>query len=254
MLVRRNRFGAYRFSIKRPGIKDPHRCIGTTTDVYLYEPRDAWRLGGGGGFGPAATGRGENPPRGAVIHYVLKKERDKDAEPITLEILDDAGAVIRTFSSAETELDRCMRENTEPRNRREVELLETGAGMNRWVWDLRRQPLHCVPDVRLFQGWEGARVVPGTYQARLTVDERIETRTFDVLPDPREEVTPEQFAALDAYVGEVTAFFNAMMGGLEDLRRARSQIGRSSPRTSRRSTSGSRSWAFRRSTCPDKGA
>jgi len=165
MLVRRNRFGAYRFSIKRPGIKDPHRCIGTTTDVYLYEPRDAWRLGGGGGFGPAATGRGENPPRGAVIHYVLKKERDKDAEPITLEILDDAGAVIRTFSSAETELDRCMRENTEPRNRREVELLETGAGMNRWVWDLRRQPLHCVPDVRLFQGWEGrpggAGDVPG---------------------------------------------------------------------------------------------
>jgi len=193
-------------------------------DVYLYEPRDAWRLGGGGGFGPPTSGRGKNPPRGAVIHYVLKEERDEDATPIVLEILDARDAVIRVFSSAETELDACVRDNTEPRNRDDVELLDTGAGMSRWVWDLRRAPLYCLSDVRLFQGWEGARVVPGTYKARLTVDARVEERTFEVLPDPREQVTPEQFAELDAYLGEVTELFNALMEGLEDLRRARSQI------------------------------
>ncbi|PYV10567.1 MAG: hypothetical protein DMG07_20900, partial [Acidobacteria bacterium] len=41
---------------------------------------------------------GENPPEGAIIHYALKSAT---SGPVTLEILDGAGKLVRRYSSAD---------------------------------------------------------------------------------------------------------------------------------------------------------
>jgi hypothetical protein len=55
---------------------------------------------GGGGFrgGRGETAAGQNPPNGAVIYYSLKEKPKGD---LTLEFLDNAGKLIRKFSSKE---------------------------------------------------------------------------------------------------------------------------------------------------------
>ena len=192
----------------------------TPEKVHLFAPRDAYRVGGGGGFSRPNTGK--NPPYGAVIQYVLPEDVGEDTV-VMLEILDADADVVRTFRNEETDWDRCSRDNTEPRNRRPIKVLPAEPGMNRWVWNLQRDPLYCVPDVRLFRGWNSTRVVPGTFTARLTVGEVVKTQSFEVLEDPRRETASEDFAELDAFLGEVTALFNEMMRELEKARSLRSQ-------------------------------
>ncbi len=197
-----------------------HQVTGDLVDtVHLFTPRDAYRLESGSGSPPPHSGK--NPPKGAVLYYYLKEVPEA---PITLEILDARETVIRTFSSQEREQDRCAWANTEPRNRKEIKLPGAGAGMNRWVWDLRREPLHCVAGVRLFRGWRGARVVPGAYSVRWTAGEEVRTASFEVLDHPGHGDRTDDFAELDRHLLEVTALFDRMMASVDRARSARAQI------------------------------
>src|SRR2546429_2886714 len=66
--------------------------------AHLFKPRDAYRVDWSGCFSfplNEAHPVGKNPPNGAMIYYWLK---DKD-QRLTLDILDAAGHVIRSFTS-----------------------------------------------------------------------------------------------------------------------------------------------------------
>ncbi len=134
----------------------------------------------------------ENPPTGAVIDYHLATA----ARDLMLEILDAQGAVVRTFSSdAAPELTAAELASqlipsywVEPERR-----LEGSPGMHRWVWDLRRErpragsysyPINAAPRATP-RTPEGARVAPGRYTARLTVDGKPLTAPLEVRLDPR---------------------------------------------------------------------
>jgi hypothetical protein len=101
------------------------------------------------------------------------------AQSVSVEILDAAGAVLRTFESGGPGT------GTEPaQEMRGPFLRQTGsatptahAGLNRFVWDLTVPG----PNGR----GRGPMVVPGTYTARLTVDGQAQSRSLDVLMDPR---------------------------------------------------------------------
>ena len=75
----------------------PIRQFTATTaneDAHLFQPAPAVRFRGPGFFLPAGNPVGENPPSGVVIDYLLKEApKDKDKNPITLEILDAQGNV-----------------------------------------------------------------------------------------------------------------------------------------------------------------
>ena len=145
----------------------------------FLEPIDAYRLRGGGfgGFGPDTPDQPQYSRPGAELDYVLSAP----AGSVVVEILDGSGTVIRTYESsdpgARTERAQEMRGPF---------LRETGsatptahAGLNRFVWDLTVPG----PNGR----GRGPMVVPGTYTARLTVDGRELTQSFDVVIDPRVE-------------------------------------------------------------------
>ena len=71
------------------------------------------------------------------------------------------------------------------------EVLESTAGAHRYVWDLRWSSTGTSPEVEDegFGAPHGPRVVPGTYQAKLTVDGATFSQAFAVQMDPRAQVT-----------------------------------------------------------------
>jgi photosystem II stability/assembly factor-like uncharacterized protein len=147
--------------------------------AHLFQPKDAYRARGGGSFGRAAPGPDapQYAPAGAVIDYYFAEAPSGGA---TLEILDGAGEVIRSYTAsgtpARTTATQGMRA---PQMRRSAgSRVNTSTGMHRFVWDLT------------VAGPEGSnrggpRVVPGDYQVRLTAGDVTETRSFKVLIDPR---------------------------------------------------------------------
>ncbi len=147
--------------------------------AHLFEPRSAYRLPGGGGFGGAPRADGQNPPTGVTIHYRLKEAPAKDAK-IALEILDATGKVVRTFT---------------PKAEKPGDKIEPKAGVNRIVWDLHYPGAEIFPGMILWGGLPEPRAVPGPYQVHLKVGDHTETAGFQVQPDPRGTATT---ADLDA--------------------------------------------------------
>jgi photosystem II stability/assembly factor-like uncharacterized protein len=73
---------------------------------YLFAPRPAIRLlnRGGGGGGGGNPPRGDNPPYGATIYYLLPEDLAEDGKTeVKLEILDAGGKALRTLSSQKEE-------------------------------------------------------------------------------------------------------------------------------------------------------
>jgi len=164
----------------------------TGGDFHLFDPRKVVRWVDGSGGGPRSGSVGQNPPFGAIIHYKLPDGLDeKDADEVKLEILDADGEVLRSLSSKEPERRapspwrRFFPELSEP------PLLDARAGANRYVWNLALADAGLVDDAVLW-GWPGGPMVPpGAYQVRLTVGEWNDTATFDVVQDPRTDVSQE---------------------------------------------------------------
>ena len=134
-----------------------------------------------------------NPPDGAVIDYYLAQAA---SSPITLEILDAHGQLVRKFSSDDkppvTEAD--LKKQLIPLYwLRPFRSLPSDAGMHRWVWDLQypapdsvrhTYPIAAIPgDTPRYP--LGPNALPGTYTARLTVNGKSYTATFTVKMDPR---------------------------------------------------------------------
>jgi hypothetical protein len=142
---------------------------------------------------PAAA----NPPDGAVIDYYLAQNF---SAPVTLEILDSRGQLVRKFSSADkpevTEAD--LKKQLIPLYwLRPLRSLSSEAGMHRWIWDLHYSPpdsmRHEYP-IAAVPGETpryplGPTALPGSYTARLTANGKTYTAPFSVKMDPRVEVS-----------------------------------------------------------------
>ena len=170
-----------------------------STDVakakaHLFQPADAIILTPGSDNGtpmPRDEPLAENAPYGALIDYYLKSNV---SGPVTLEILDPAGEVVRKYSSE----DKAPQVNPESLNIpafwvRPFEPLPTAAGMHRWIWDLRPTPPPRPAGAGGGGGGFGAGfggraapvVLPGLYTVRLSVGGQSYTQPLVVKMDPR---------------------------------------------------------------------
>ena len=143
---------------------------------HFFQPSDAYRVQWGGGFGggddPAAP---EWSPTGAVFDYMLSAP----ASSVRLEILKTGGETVRTYeSSAGAAGGDTQQQGAGFGRGGGGPTLGRDAGVNRFVWDLTVPGPGGSPRGQLM-------VVPGPYEARLTVDGTTRTRSFDVLIDPR---------------------------------------------------------------------
>jgi len=171
----------------------------------LFKPEGAYRMQGGGGFPlPATATVGRNPPNGVVIYYSLKT---KPASDLVLEFFDVDGKSIRKFTAAAPQESKpgaspspgtvgAGQASPSPEAQPVEEggppggggpaRVTTDVGINRFVWDMRYPDAVRFPGMILWAGeTRGPRIVPGTYQVKLTVDGKTMSESFAVKPDPR---------------------------------------------------------------------
>ncbi len=165
-------------------------------DTVLFRPQDAirvrWNMNTDTPLPPDEPA-GQNPPDGAIIDYYFKMPV---STPITLEVLDPTGGLVRRYSSSDTA------EAPDPATAavplywyRSPQVLSAERGMHRFYWDLHYQPL----------GGAGGRgglpmtavlhntavppnspwVMPGQYTVRLTAGGKSHTQPLTVKMDPR---------------------------------------------------------------------
>src|ERR1700693_531137 len=165
-------------------------------DAHLFTPAPAYRVQRDTNTDtplPPDEPAAANPPDGAIIDYYLSHTA---SAPITLEILDARGKLVRKFSSADKPdvTDADLKKQLIPLYwPRRFHALPADAGMHRWVWDLH----HPAPDstrpgypIAAIAGDTpryppGPTALPGSYTARLTVGGKPHTAPLTVKMDPR---------------------------------------------------------------------
>jgi photosystem II stability/assembly factor-like uncharacterized protein len=197
--------------------------------LFLFKPRNALRIAGGRGLaGPPeaaeAPGRGPaNPPNGVIIHYALAQPLSA-SESLRLEILDDTGAVVRTYDSVAPPTPKpaagatgeagAGRGSAVPPGGQRGAALTTNRGLNRAVWDFRGAP---VPGAT----GQGPMMPSGRYTVRATLGSTVVSQALDIVPDPRAQNRPEtereRMVLARKVMGQLVEF-NRALGELTDVR------------------------------------
>jgi photosystem II stability/assembly factor-like uncharacterized protein len=160
-------------------------------DVFLFKPADAINFAQTSENGtplqkdePQAL----NAPNGVAIDYYL---RSAASGPVTLEILDASGSVLRTYSSAgENQPAPAGRggrgiANVSPLWQPAAEPLAASAGMHRVVWNPVATAAGGGRGGGGGFGRGGGPPLTGAFTAKLTVNGQSYTQAFSVRPDPR---------------------------------------------------------------------
>jgi photosystem II stability/assembly factor-like uncharacterized protein len=171
-------------------------------DSFLFKPQQAWRVRWNLNTDtplPPDEPQGENPPEGTMIDYRLGQNT---SGPVTLEIKDSKGAVIRRYASSDPvptpdpklKIPRYWVKPPQP--------LSAAPGLHRSYWDLHVEPLKEVdpeyPMTAVFQKTAphptGPWVVPGEYSVVLTAGGKTFTQPLTVKMDPRLKIVPADLA------------------------------------------------------------
>ncbi|WP_421810499.1 VPS10 domain-containing protein [Flagellimonas sp.] len=193
--------------------------------LQLFQPEDAVN---GFWFSPLnssskeVTGtnpyEGVNPANGMVIYYNLPKAMD--STEITLEILNQQGKVVRSFTSEKDKDYKPHHGGGAP----PAPVLGTDKGLNRFVWDLKTPILPGIPDVYIEANFTGHKVPPGTYTLRLKANGETVTTTGAVLPPPNTNMTPERYREHDVFMTELEANLTDMHQRINTLFKVQGQL------------------------------
>ncbi|HYN86761.1 MAG TPA: hypothetical protein VER32_16035, partial [Pyrinomonadaceae bacterium] len=103
--------------------------------------------------------------------------------------------------------------------------LTTEPGLNRFVWDMRHAEAASFPGMILWAAnMRGPRVVPGTYQVKLTVDGQTFTESFEVRKDPRLATTQADFQRQLDLLLQIRDKLTETHNAIANLRDVRKQI------------------------------
>ncbi|HLN57481.1 MAG TPA: glycoside hydrolase [Thermoanaerobaculia bacterium] len=181
---------------------------------------------------PPEEPAGKNPPDGAILNYQL---RAAAAGPVTLEILDRSGRLVRRFSSAD---------KPEPLDEKELNVptywvrpprtLSADAGFHRFVWDL-----HYPPPAALSRGRDypmtailqdtprhplGPWVLPGQYTVKLTAGATTSTQPLTVAMDPRVKTSAEDLSRQFELATRISEAMHEDFKAIQEVRSLRAQL------------------------------
>ncbi|MEO6446558.1 MAG: glycosyl hydrolase [Gemmatimonadaceae bacterium] len=181
--------------------------------AHLYKPRDSYRVQIGGGGAGGVEHAPDPAPAGALISFYLAAAPDSATR---LEIVDARGVVVRSFST-DTARARQLGQGA----------LAAKSGMQRSVWDHTYQGPRMVKGQTIWGYTGGVKAPPGQYTARLTTRGATQSKSFQLMADPRlpqvaQADYDEQFRVSLA----VRDSLNAMNQAFETIRAVKEQATR----------------------------
>ena len=200
----------------------PLRQVGAAAaaaGAYLYAPQKAYRL-----YYPDAVDKrppsGENPPAGVLIDYYLAGD---PAGPVTLEIADASGTVVRHLSSAKGKVTEQPPEW--PDLIQPTDTLPARKGMNRFVWDLRYDDPVQIPGA-FYAGVppRGPLVLPGAYTLRLSYGGQTQSAPLTISADPRNRGSSAGLEQKFALSMQVYRDQDALHRAVNDIRAVRTTV------------------------------
>ena len=203
---------------------------------FLFKPGNAYRVRRSANPDtplPIDEPAGENPPDGAVIDYALPPGT---TGPVTLEILDSTGKVVRKYASTdapEATMEELSKQLIPLYWLRMPKTLPDTPGMHRWVWDLHyttptatsyQYPISAVPH-ETPRTPQGPLALPGTYTVRLTVGGKALSAPFTIKIDPRVHATPADLQSLFEQQIKLAAMVSKSASASLEVHSAQEQLG-----------------------------
>ncbi len=164
-----------------------------------------------------------NPSPYLPIYYYLAEDLSED-QALTIDILDQQGEVLRSYSSVETDHIRCRIAGMDPRRPFEPKYPATEAGLQLWHWDLYAEDVRCVDGHTLFEGYRGPAVAPGNYAVRVTAQDISASADVEVLNDPRIPASTEELQEWITMQNRIAGLLDELLLALEGARTARQQV------------------------------
>jgi len=207
----------------------------TTSEALLFQPQAAirvrWNMNTDTPLPPDFPA-GENPPDGAVLDYYLQSAA---SGPVTLEIQDGEGKIVRRFSSADPVEPVDPKPNIPGYWIRPPRRLSSAAGMHRFLWDLHyppvpgikpEYPIAAVPHDTAPQA-TSPWALPGKYTVVLSVNGKVYSQPLTEQMDPRVKTTAAGLAQqfkLSKQVYENVLTVAPAVDQIESLRKQLSDI------------------------------
>ena len=178
-------------------------------DAILFKPDLSYRMAQSGGRNrPNNLLYGENHPNGVIINYYIKNLQEGDYLRIDIENKD--GSVIRTFTNNNDKYSKIenndvnkMVGNPVLSNPNDIDnalssdnlvSLSPRSGGNRLIWDMR------YPGFKSFEGMVlysspnvGPKVAPGKYNIKMTYNDQILQKEFEIVKDPRVKISQADY-------------------------------------------------------------
>ena len=208
-------------------------------EAYLFAPQLTYRIRRNNNTDtplPLEEPAGTNPPDGVMIDYFLKTTA---SGPVTIEILDSTGKIVRNFSSSD---------KPDPVNENELniptywirppQILSSAAGMHRFVWDMHYPPPdaldHEYPISAIYHDTPryplGPAVLPGVYTVKLAVGGKSYSQPLTIKMDPRVKTQADGLRRQFELESKIVVAMHLDAEALRHIRSLRSQLNRSKDR------------------------
>lgn len=205
----------------------------------LFRPQTAWRVRWNTNSDtplPPDEAAGENPPDGAMIDYYIGAST---SNPVTLEIKDEAGQVVRRYSSADPVPTPDPALAIPSYWVRPPQKLASEPGLHRFLWDMHYapvpgiQPQYPIAAVARNTAPEATSpwAMPGKYTVVLTVGGKSHEQPLTLMMDPRVKTSLADLAEQFRLSKQLYDEWLALNSVSESVRLIRSQLSELQKRT-----------------------
>lgn len=185
--------------------------IEDTKDVHMFDVEDNHKIlfSAMRRQGPL----GKNPYYGTEIKYFIRDIDDEDSLKLNVEISNDNGDVLRSFSS-------------DAKHKSNMIDLKEGYASIKWGGDVEGfVPPKGVMTPRGSDGYMSSyRVNPGKYSVKFTYGSYEKSREFNILPDPRQSTSRDDFERKQELLVGIHADIAEIYTSLNKMQDARNQL------------------------------
>lgn len=189
-----------------------------TESVKLYSPKPTYLFTSfSPSWMPVPKGIGQNPMNGVILDYYLKEKADTNK--VTLQIMGSDGKVIRSYTNKKDESFKPY-----PGGPSAPVVIPSEAGINRFAWDFRHENIQDVPNAYVYGRYNGHKVAPGKYKARISYKGSTSETDFEVIPDPRIKASASDWNAQQQFLTEVESRIADIHNAINAMRKVKKQV------------------------------